>query len=178
MAEKHPNVVGQFYKVGPIYYYDRTEQGRRLRVSTMQTSLESAAQWVMERPFGSHHIRKPINLKPSFVTRIIGQAKANAKARSIPFAITQQDFWEMYDATHGYCAVSGLPFDMRELDAIKRRPFMPSIDRVNSFAGYTRENCRVVCTAVNLAMNEFGEDVLWQIASSMVILRRKQRKAA
>ena len=46
-----------------------------------------------------------------------------------------------------------------------------SLDRIDSSKGYTVENCRLVCTAVNLAMNEWGEDVLERIA---LYYRRKR----
>lgn len=44
-----------------------------------------------------------------------------------------------------------------------RRPLAPSIDRIDSSLGYTRQNCRIVCAAVNYAMNVWGEDVLWRL---------------
>lgn len=175
MNETHPAVVGTFYKIGSIYYYDRSWHGKRYRLSTKQTSLDAAAEWVKTTPFGSRHVRRPIKLNKSFFKRMLGHAKHNARARGIRFNLAIEDIEALYETAGGHCEVSGLPFDMREIDGIQRRPYMPSIDRRDGLLGYSKDNCRMVCSAVNLAMNDFGESVLWDIASSMVMLRSKQQ---
>jgi hypothetical protein len=73
------------------------------------------------------------------------------------------------------CAVSGLPFDLtwntgRDLF---RNPFGPSIDRRNSKLGYTLGNCRLVLSAVNYGINEWGEDVYRAIGAAVVKHGRK-----
>ena len=61
--------------------------------------------------------------------------------------------------------MSGLPFNLRVVGGGKaRRPYAPSLDRVDAASGYTRDNVRLVCQAVNFALNAFGEDVLREIA--------------
>ena len=44
-----------------------------------------------------------------------------------------------------------------------RRPFAPSLDRIDSSGGYTRDNTRLVCQAVNFALNAFGEDIFREV---------------
>lgn len=61
--------------------------------------------------------------------------------------------------------MSGLPFNLRVVGGGKaRRPFAPSLDRIDAASGYTRDNVRLVCQAVNFALNAFGEDVFREIA--------------
>ena len=72
---------------------------------------------------------------------------------------------ELYRTQGGCCALSGLPFHLRVVGSGKaRRPFAPSVDRVDSASGYTRDNVRLVCQAVNFALNAYGEDVFRAIA--------------
>lgn len=174
MADKHPTVVGSFYKIGDIYYYNRAWHGKRIRVTTKQTTLEAAAAWVLSTHFGSRCEHQPVTPNKSYFRRMLGHTKHNASARGIRFELTLDDVESLYLASKGHCEVSGLPFDMRQVEGANRRPYLPSIDRRDGFLGYSRDNCRMVCCAVNLAMNEFGEDVLWEIASSMAMLRSKQ----
>jgi hypothetical protein len=72
---------------------------------------------------------------------------------------------ELYSAQGGCCALSGLPFNLRVVGGGKaRRPYAPSLDRVDAASGYTRDNVRLVCQAVNFALNAYGEDVFREIA--------------
>lgn len=74
----------------------------------------------------------------------------------------------MYAKSDGKCQVSGIEFnDFRPLGSTKR-PWYPSIDRIDSRKPYTAENCRVVCVAVNVAMGEWGIGVLTAIAKAIV----------
>lgn len=55
------------------------------------------------------------------------------------------------------CAVSGLVLHPpRSSDEFARNPFSPSLDRITPALGYVAGNVRIVCTMVNLAMNEWG----------------------
>ena len=72
----------------------------------------------------------------------------------------------LYRAQGGRCALSGRRFDLRHVGSGKaRRPFAPSLDRIDSTGGYTRDNVRLVCQAVNFALNAYGEDVFREIAT-------------
>jgi hypothetical protein len=74
---------------------------------------------------------------------------------------------ELGHAQHGRCALTGLPFDLREIGTGRaRRPFAPSLDRIDGEGGYTKDNVRLVCQAVNFALNRFGEDVFYEIAEA------------
>lgn len=93
-------------------------------------------------------------------------ARQRARTRGLP---VDEDLCalalELYRAQGGRCALSGLPFNLRVVGGGKaRRPYAPSLDRVDAASGYTRDNVRLVCQAVNFALNAFGEDVLREIA--------------
>lgn len=71
----------------------------------------------------------------------------------------------------GYrCPISGSYFTHDAFDGAGRSPFQPSIDRRDPSRGYERDNIRVVCLLVNMAMSDWGEDPLRKIARRIVTL--------
>ena len=61
--------------------------------------------------------------------------------------------------------VTGLPFDFTPSKTSKRpTPFAPSLDRKDSFLGYTQDNVQVVCRVYNQAKNS------WTHADVMVMV--------
>lgn len=99
----------------------------------------------------------------SWVQSMYRTCKRNAVKRKIIFAIGIEDVVALIKRSKGRCGVSGVRLYL-DSNGGKRRPFAPSIDRIDCTQGYTPTNIRIVCVAVNLAMNEWGEDVLYKIA--------------
>jgi hypothetical protein len=64
--------------------------------------------------------------------------------------------------------LSGIPFEFERRWRGQRRPFAPSLDRINSAKGYVYSNCRLVCVAVNIAMNEWGLEPLLRVARELL----------
>lgn len=106
-------------------------------------------------------------MSKSLLRGVYASVIKNARARQLPVEITLADVEAMWDANSGRCALSGIPFDFARRGR-RRRPFAPSIDRIDCTQGYTRANCRLVCVAVNYAMSDWGEGVLRQIAHGLV----------
>jgi len=52
-----------------------------------------------------------------------------------------------------------------------RRPFAPSLDRIDPGEPCSRRNCRLVLQAVNFALNAWGDDVLLAIAEAAIKVR-------
>lgn len=53
-----------------------------------------------------------------------------------------------------------------------KRPFAPSLDRIDSTRGYVVGNVQFVCTAANFAKGQWGLDVLRRIARGVVATER------
>lgn len=101
--------------------------------------------------------------------RLYYSAKSRAKRKNYEFALDQQDVFDMWDRQAGKCSLTGLPmFEHHVGRQLKRRPWMPSIDRIDSYRGYTKDNVRLVCFAVNVALNAWGEDVVLRLAGGML----------
>jgi hypothetical protein len=64
---------------------------------------------------------------------------------------------DLFVKQNGKCALTGLSFNLVKYET--KRAFAPSIDRVDCNAGYTKDNVRLVCLVVNLALNDFGDQV-------------------
>jgi hypothetical protein len=93
-------------------------------------------------------------------------AKRRARLKNIPFTLTLEEMHELILESNGCCAITGIRFSV-ERERGTRRPWIPSIDQKKPGLGYTKENCRLVCSAVNIAMNEWGEGVLYRIARAL-----------
>ena len=95
--------------------------------------------------------------------------KSRTKKKGFPVSkmITLSQLYGLAQTSNCRCAVSGLPFSMAKLDKWRAPPFKPSIDRIDSTQGYERHNVRLVCYAANLAMSEYGFEVLELIATGI-----------
>ena len=75
----------------------------------------------------------------------------------------------------GRCEVTGIAFKTERALGVSARPFMHSIDRIDSKQGYVPNNIRIVCLAVNVAMSHWGENVLSDIAVGYVLHKYSSR---
>ena len=92
-----------------------------------------------------------------------------AAARGIEHRLSLAELKQMYAAAKGQCQVSGIYFNKFRPMGSTKRPWYPSVDRIDSSKPYTADNCRVVCVAVNMAMGEWGIEVLRAIAKAMIL---------
>lgn len=91
---------------------------------------------------------------------LLESAKGRAKNKSLPIDIDLDFLLNLYEQQNGKCKLTGIDFTF-EINKEKTRnflPFNPSLDKIDSKKGYTKDNVRLVCTIVNLALNNFGED--------------------
>lgn len=94
---------------------------------------------------------------------------ARAAKDSKAWTLTAEQMVAMVRRSNGRCEVSGVEFRRSDQARFHRQPFAASIDRIDSAQGYTWENCRLVCVAVNAALNTWGDAVLREIVISMVL---------
>lgn len=100
------------------------------------------------------------------ISQALRTAKAGAKRRAIPFSLTLYQFESIVYRAAGKCELTGIHFSYQK-HSFMRNPWGASIDRIDSKRGYTFPNCRLVCSVVNMAMNEWGLDVLLKIAQRL-----------
>lgn len=97
---------------------------------------------------------------------LLSRSHSAARGRGKDFSLTLVDVINMAERAEGRCEVSLIPFSALEVNGVQ--PFMPSIDCINSRIGYTPENCRLVCYAVNVALHQWGDEVLRRIAEGVM----------
>lgn len=100
------------------------------------------------------------------ISELAKNARKNAIRKGMVYDLSKNDILAIVEESRGRCCISGIPFSDTKANEHKC-PFMPSIDRINSSGGYTYDNCRLVCFAVNSAMNEWGLPVLERVAMGM-----------
>lgn len=96
------------------------------------------------------------------------RAKRSAKQRGIDFQITQAYVEYLLRAANNRCSISGVRLNVTHDGRWLRNPWAPSIDRIESRLSYQEGNCRIVCYAANVALNEWGLDVLRTLARGIL----------
>jgi hypothetical protein len=160
-------------KRGQTWHISRVINGRQVRVSTKCTTLPAAIayyrQWESQTLVAQHdswwaeQVREAAESRSPWVSRLLVQVRKGRKANSLDLA----DVVHMAVRSQGRCEVSGLPFSF-EVHG-KRRPFAPSIDRISSDEGYTPANTRLVCYAVNVGMNCWGDVPFLRICRALAV---------
>jgi len=79
---------------------------------------------------------------------IFKDAKQHAKAKNREFTITIDDLFEVLLNQNNKCALSGVLFSLET---------KPSLDRIDSSKGYTKENIQFVLKEINIMKSNFDE---------------------
>lgn len=88
--------------------------------------------------------------------KLLGPIRSRARKQGIPYDLDKfvKQIQNRIDA--GRCEMTGTPFDLHGSRAFD----VPSIDRIVPKRGYLYRNIRVVCLAMNCALNDWGEEKL------------------
>ena len=101
---------------------------------------------------------------------LVQEGRRRARKKELRFDLTEDEVFALIKMQGYKCALSGLEFDLQnrgDRDDAFRRPFAPSLDRIVPRDGYTINNVRIVCCALNLALNEFGAETFIKIARAV-----------
>jgi hypothetical protein len=98
--------------------------------------------------------------RTKLLRQLLSRARSRARRTKRSFDLSEEFVEELYQGQKGRCAVTGVHFHLEPFaDAFVKHPYAPSIDRQLSSGGYTRDNIRLVCAAVNFGMGQWGEEV-------------------
>jgi hypothetical protein len=112
-------------------------------------------------------------LDSAFVAKMKRDAWSRAKSRARLFQreiMSADEFERLWKRAGGRCELTKIllrPRPQNFWDAVY--PWTASVDRIDRYKGYEYTNSRIVCAAVNLALNQFGEGVLTEIAKALFI---------
>lgn len=155
------------------YSLHGTFDGKRIRKSCGTKDLARAKLFLenvkMEKVHGWREDYDRADRDWQTVAKLLyDRHKGGAASRGIPFDLKPQQIYALMKATGFRCAVSGVPFAKRFARSGARDPWGPSIDRIENGHGYTFDNVRVVSIAANIAMADWGLDVLLRLARGIV----------
>ena len=108
---------------------------------------------------------------------LISDARNSSKKRKLEINISRD--WIEEKLNRGICELTGLPFDFTPSKNTYLNKFAPSLDRINSSKGYTKDNVRVVLCAVNLALGQYNDEEMLPILKAMITgIENAQKKPA
>lgn len=97
-------------------------------------------------------------------------SRARAQKSQIDFDLDKEFLSDLFEKQSNKCALTGISFEYEVTNSgyRHRRPFAPSLDRINCQNGYTKDNVRIVCIIVNFALCEFGDEAFNKMCKAYV----------
>lgn len=103
----------------------------------------------------------------TWAQQTIWDARRRAKRGGLPITIDSVWVRTRMEAIGHKCELTGIPFGDENHNGAHKRPFMPSLDRIDARRGYTPENVRIVCVAINTLLQDWGDAVFIRITSAI-----------
>ena len=153
------------------FYLDNERHRRSLKTQDYETALVRADEFSNYVPCYLEHADA---VPTSYVTKLYHAAKCRAKRRGDKFTLTKNELMDLFERSGGLCEVTKIPFSFKKDSKFSKRPFAPSVDRISPRGIYEKSNCRIVCLAANIAMNEWGQSVFEQVAIGFVRNSRRE----
>lgn len=138
---------------------DRAAYDAEYRLKTKEKRAAVQAKW---REENSEHLKQR-GAKRRLEKRamcLIAAARVRARNKGLEFSLEGHADALQKRIDAGNCELSGVPFDLSP----GRKATSPSLDRIDPSRGYTPENVRIVCHALNAALGDWGESALAPIA--------------
>jgi hypothetical protein len=158
-----------YFKHGAYYFEHPTSRQwihlGRTRASAMQAlGCLNAAEW----PEDSGRV----------IATLMRGARSRSRAYGVECSITANDVRDLLQRAGGRCEVTGIRFSWQKVPGASRRPYVPSLDRIDAAEGYTPANTRIVICAANYAMSDWGEQVLLRMAQHIRRLKKSAPRSA
>ena len=99
----------------------------------------------------------------SKATRMEWYKRNQCLENDIPYDLDSE--W-LYERLAKGCELTGRSF---ELDTDRQSPFSPSIDRLVSDGGYTKDNCRLILNGLNMLNGSGTDEQMFEIAEALVM---------
>jgi len=88
------------------------------------------------------------------------RAKERARKKGWDFDLDFNWLDNLLDSQNYRCAKTGIMFFTRNKAKTRVDPYRPSIDRIDSSKGYTKDNVRIVAWVTNMMLLDWGDDIL------------------
>jgi len=93
--------------------------------------------------------------------------RRKAKERTLPFEITAEQLWELYNQQQGLCALSGIPITLTTIvnkqHNLDKTLMSASLDRIDNSKGYYIDNVQWIHKTLNAMRRQYSieEYVYW-----------------
>lgn len=108
----------------------------------------------------------------TWATQTTWDSRKRARLKGLEWGIHAGWIIRKLEEQEHCCAISGIEFSGKRLGTAHKRPYMPSLDRIDCNKGYTPENVRIVCVAVNALLQDWGDSVIETIFSAYAQKRK------
>lgn len=171
------------YKRGNVFWISYKFAGVRTRLSCGTRDPEEAQAMLksLELDDGyrrlrgaANHVREDNYWLWKYLAKSRERAIKRDKDRGRTATLSPADLKAMIDRCDGRCELTGILFSLQTYGDTLRRPFAPSIDRIDNTQPYSGQNCRLILLALNIAINEWGETVFRDIAFNFLAPKGKR----
>jgi hypothetical protein len=91
--------------------------------------------------------------------KLESSARASAAKRGLVYELRPGLLEVLFQRQGGLCAITRQRMHLDKHLGTYRRPWAPSVDRVDSAKGYVEDNVQLVCVAANIAKSDWTQDV-------------------
>ena len=107
---------------------------------------------------------KPLHFR---VRKLTNEANYRSRKRGLEYDLDVE--WVFQQAKNG-CPKTGLTFNLNGSgDSTKKKNLLsPSIDRIDTAKGYTKDNCRVVSWWYNMVRNNYSDEETLELCRTFV----------
>jgi hypothetical protein len=157
-------------KRGDIWYARKQHKMERFEVAlgtgVLNEARMIAQEMVPARLFGVQQFADSSLSNPdhSHFALMFQKARSRAKTKNVDYSLTPDEEQDMIKRCAGTCELTGIPFSLARSEQSYRAPYRMSLDRIDVERGYTFQNSRIVCVAVNWALSDWGVGVFEKIA--------------
>lgn len=102
-------------------------------------------------------------------TIIFYEAKKRSKVKNIAYKLTAKHEKELVIRCNGASEWSGMKFCFDKVEGCMKRPWIPSLDRIDSSKGYVMGNVRILNCFENNMLGQFGSEVA--ITGTLAIIK-------
>lgn len=141
--------------------YNENESYRKKRKESAKALMEDPIKKAMA-------IERSINFYKSVSGRAKTLYKGAKRRASVYDEFDVSVEWIEKKLERGYCELTRLPFDFLPHPKYAKNPYSPSIDRIDSTKGYTKENVRIVLWQVNLMRGEMTDEEVELICKKFI----------
>lgn len=146
MMQDDVKVCTKCEEIKPLGGFHRNSRGRDGRHTICKVCrLKQLADWW------------PKHYKETLAFQLTRKAKKRAYDKEIPYDLDAHLINIQERLDKGVCELTGLPL---ECGVSIPQWNSPSMDRIDSSKGYTFDNIRIICYAMNVALNTWGENTL------------------